>query len=102
MWGVGTFSHRHACTVTTRSRWQSVYIPHAAIVSEDQAQRSYIYDSLLSEEAVLAFEYGYATTMPKGLVDLGGAVRRFRQRRPGGDRPVRLLRRGEVGAGCAA
>jgi 2-oxoglutarate dehydrogenase E1 component len=36
-------------------------------LGEDQAELE-LYDSLLSEEAVLAFEYGYATTSPKGLV----------------------------------
>jgi 2-oxoglutarate dehydrogenase E1 component len=60
----GTFSHRHAC-VFDQSNGDG-YIPLSKI-AKDSAVRFDIYDSLLSEEAVLGFEYGYSSTWPTGL-----------------------------------
>ena len=62
--GRGTFSHRHSEIYNVNDG--SMYVPLAHI-SEKQA-RFATYNSLLSEEAVLAFEYGYATTVPDALV----------------------------------
>jgi 2-oxoglutarate dehydrogenase E1 component len=65
--GRGTFSHRHAVLHDQkRERWDDgTYIP-LQNVSDNQASFTVI-DSVLSEEAVLAFEYGYATAEPNVL-----------------------------------
>jgi 2-oxoglutarate dehydrogenase E1 component len=64
----GTFFHRHAVLHDqNRERWdQGTYVP-LQHVSEKQGDFVVI-DSLLSEEAVLGFEYGYATSAPHELV----------------------------------
>ncbi|MGN6592361.1 MAG: multifunctional oxoglutarate decarboxylase/oxoglutarate dehydrogenase thiamine pyrophosphate-binding subunit/dihydrolipoyllysine-residue succinyltransferase subunit [Terriglobales bacterium] len=62
--GRGTFSQRHAVLYDFQTG--APYIPLAHIDPQQQAVE--IYDSLLSEEAALGFEFGYALTHPTALV----------------------------------
>ena len=66
--GRGTFTHRHAVIHDqNREKWDTgTYVPlsHAA----DGQAPFVVIDSILSEEAVLAFEYGYASNDPNTLV----------------------------------
>lgn len=61
--GRGTFFHRHA--VLHNQADGSTYMPLQKI---DEDMPVSVIDSLLSEEAVLGFEYGYATGAPETLV----------------------------------
>ncbi|MDP7115271.1 MAG: 2-oxoglutarate dehydrogenase E1 component, partial [Myxococcota bacterium] len=59
----GTFSHRHS--VWTDTRTQATYTPLNHI---DDGQAAYcVHNSLLSEAAVLGFEYGYSLDEPRML-----------------------------------
>lgn len=59
----GTFSHRHAVLYDAETRER--YIPLLNL-TEDQA-RFCVYNSLLSEAAVLGFDYGYSLDYPQML-----------------------------------
>jgi 2-oxoglutarate dehydrogenase E1 component len=60
----GTFFHRHAALIDQNNG--EAFLPLALVSSDPRVLT--IADSLLSEEAVLGFEYGYSTTSPDTLV----------------------------------
>ncbi|MDO4643008.1 MAG: 2-oxoglutarate dehydrogenase E1 component [Cardiobacteriaceae bacterium] len=62
--GRGTFSHRHA-VIHDQTTGDS-YTPLAHLYEGQPSVR--VIDSILSENAVLGFEYGFATAEPHGLV----------------------------------
>jgi len=61
--GRGTFTHRHA--ILHEQNTDAYYLPLRTLV--DKPERVAVIDSLLSEEAVMAYEYGYSTTDPNTL-----------------------------------
>jgi 2-oxoglutarate dehydrogenase E1 component len=61
--GRGTFFHRHAVLHDQNTDATWIPLQHLA----EGQQRVQVIDSVLSEEAVLGFEYGYATTEPSSL-----------------------------------
>ncbi|MCX7148207.1 MAG: 2-oxoglutarate dehydrogenase E1 component [Rhodocyclales bacterium] len=64
----GTFFHRHAALHDqNREKWdEGMYWPLKNI--QEQQGQFMCFDSVLSEEAVLAFEYGFATAAPNEMV----------------------------------
>lgn len=59
----GTFSHRHAVVKVEDSEEEVVLLNEL----NNQKGKFYIYNSLLSEYAVVGFDYGYALASPKTL-----------------------------------
>lgn len=59
----GTFSHRHGVVKTEDNETEVITLNELA----DKQAKFSIYNSLLSEYAVLGFEYGYSLATPNGL-----------------------------------
>ena len=86
----GTFSQRHSVLVDQED---DRYVPLNHI-REGQAEFEVI-NSLLSEFAVLGFEYGYCWRSRRAR-SLGSTIRRFRQRRADDHRPVHRVGQNEM------
>ena len=96
--GRGTFSQRHLAFLRFRNR-QALHPPAAHLAGPGALRR-------LRQLAQRVRRAGLRIRLQRGRSadagDLGGAVRRFRQRRADHDRPVHFLRRIRSGASPAA
>jgi 2-oxoglutarate dehydrogenase E1 component len=63
----GTFNQRHSVLIDTETEVRWSPLSHVAPNGEKQA-RWQVYNSILSEAAVLGYEYGYARDYPESLV----------------------------------
>ena len=94
----GTFSQRHLVLHDIGSGAR--FMPLHAL---PQARASFaVYNSPLSENAALGFEYGYSGQAPDTLVLWEAQYRRFRQCCPGDHRPVHQRRARQVAAAALA
>tara|TARA_Y100001954_G_scaffold223714_1_gene262341 strand:- start:2242 stop:5895 length:3654 start_codon:yes stop_codon:yes gene_type:complete len=71
--GRGTFAHRHAILYDNKDGRPYIPLQYLYRSKDDEAESMSashfrVYDSLLSEEGVLGFEYGYSVTHPDALV----------------------------------
>ena len=94
----GTFSQRHSALVSQETRTATTRSTTSA--TDSAITRSST--AMLSEYAVLGFEYGYSAGRAQRADHVGGAVRRLRQRRADHVRPVHLVGRVASGCGCPA
>jgi 2-oxoglutarate dehydrogenase E1 component len=91
----GTFSHRQAVLHDVNTG--ETYTPLANL---PQARGSIeIYNSPLSETAVMGFEYGFRRHGARRSGSMGSTVRRLRQRRAADHRPIHRRGPREVGTG---
>ena len=93
--GRGTFSHRHAVWVDQKSG--DKYIPLRTI-EKDGSPRFEVRDSPLSRIRRARVRIWLFDRRPEDAGAVGGAVRRFRQRRADDHRPVHRRGRGQVAA----
>src|SRR5258706_5098397 len=98
----GTSAPRHAVLHDQeRERWdEGTYIPLQNI-GKDQGDFVVI-DSVLSEEAVLGFEYGFSTAEPNALVVWGAQFGDFANRGHGVMGQVLSSGENQWGPGCGA
>jgi 2-oxoglutarate dehydrogenase E1 component len=64
----GTFNQRHSAVVDVETEAKWIPLEHVPGSNGNAAARFEVYNSMLSEAAVLGFEYGYSRDYPEALV----------------------------------